>query len=284
MAILLDSNTRVVIQGYGFQGSFHAAKMKAYGTKVVGGITPGKGGTEVDGTPIFDTVKEAVAGTNATASVIFIPKQAAKAAAFEALDAGIKLLIIITEGIPKLDTMAVVDRARKKGVVMIGPNCPGMITPGEAKAGIIPSNIVTKGNIGVVSRSGTLTYEVIYQLTRSGIGQTSCIGIGGDPVKATNFIEVLRMFQEDKETRKIVMIGEIGGSSEEDAAAFIKKNVSKPVVGFIAGKTAKEGKQMGHAGAIIQGNVGTAAGKVQALTNAGVRVANRISEMPTLLK
>ena len=167
---------------------------------------------------------------------------------------------------------------------MIGPNCPGMITPGEAKAGIIPSNIVTKGNIGVVSRSGTLTYEVIYQLTRSGIGQTSCIGIGGDPVKATNFIEVLRMFQEDKETKKIVMIGEIGGSSEEDAAAFIKKNVSKPVVGFIAGKTAKEGKQMGHAGAIIQGNVGTAAGKIQALTNAGVRVANRISEMPTLLK
>lgn len=284
MAILLDKNTKVIVQGItGYQGLFHAKKMKEYGTNIVGGTRPGKGGTEVDGFPVFDSVAEAVETTGATASIIFIPKQGVKSAAFEAIDAGIKLIVIITEGVPKMDVMAIVNKVRENDVVMIGPNCPGLITPGQAKMGIIPGNIVKPGEVGVVSRSGTLTYEVIDQLTRANMGQTSCIGIGGDPIKATNFIQALKMFQDDQATKKIVMLGEIGGSAEEEAARFIKDYpVTKPVVGFIAGKTAREGKTMGHAGAIIQGNVGTAQGKINALTAVGVKMAERISDIPNL--
>jgi succinyl-CoA synthetase alpha subunit len=259
--------------------------MREYGTQVVGGTSPGKGGTSVDGMPVFDTVIEAVQMTGATASIIFIPKQGTKAAAFEAIEAGIKLLVIITEGVPKMDTMAIVNKARNNNVVVIGPNCPGLITPGQAKIGIIPGNIVKPGDIGVVSRSGTLTYEVIDQLTRAGLGQSSCIGIGGDPLKATNFIQVLKMFQDDSETKRIVMIGEIGGTAEEDAAKFIKEYpVSKPVVGFVAGQTAKEGKTMGHAGAIIQSGKGTAKEKIELLSAVGVKIAEKISDIPKLIK
>ncbi|MHA1982994.1 MAG: succinate--CoA ligase subunit alpha [Candidatus Hodarchaeales archaeon] len=286
MAILLDKNTKVIVQGItGYQGLFHAKKMKEYGTNIVGGTRPGKGGTEVDGFPVFDSVAEAVETTGATASIIFIPKQGVKSAAYEAIDAGIKLIVIITEGVPKMDVMAIVHRVREKDVVMIGPNCPGLITPGQAKMGIIPGSIVKPGEVGVVSRSGTLTYEVIDQLTRADMGQTSCIGIGGDPIKATNFIQALKMFQDDPATKKIVMLGEIGGSAEENAAQFIKDYpVTKPVVGFIAGKTAREGKTMGHAGAIIQGNVGTAKGKIDALSAVGAKMAEKISDIPNLLK
>lgn len=284
MTILLDKNTKVIVQGItGYQGLFHAKKMRDYGTKIVSGTRPGKGGTTVDGFPVFDSVEEAVEATGATASVIFIPKQGVKSAAFEAIDAGIKLLVIITEGVPKLDVMSIVDKSRKHDVVVIGPNCPGLITPDQAKIGIIPGNIVKAGEVGVVSRSGTLTYEVIDQLSRAGLGQSTCVGIGGDPIKATNFKEVLKMFQDDPGTKKIVMIGEIGGSAEEDAAEFIKSYpVTKPIVGFIAGKTAKPGKTMGHAGAIIQGNVGTAEGKIKALSAVGVKMAEKISDIPKL--
>ncbi|MHA1991292.1 MAG: succinate--CoA ligase subunit alpha [Candidatus Hodarchaeales archaeon] len=286
MAILLDKNTKVIVQGItGYQGLFHAKKMREYGTNIVGGTRPGKGGTEVEGFPVFDSVAEAVDIAGATASIIFIPKQGVKAAVYEAVEAGITLIVVITEGLPKMDAMAIVHKVRENNVVLIGPNCPGMITPGQAKMGIIPGNIVLPGEVGVVSRSGTLTYEVIDQLTRAGLGQTSCIGIGGDPIKATNFIQVLKMFQDDPDTKKIVMLGEIGGSAEENAATFIKEYpVTKPVVGFIAGKTAREGKTMGHAGAIIQGNVGTAQGKIDALSTVGAKMAEKISDIPNLLK
>lgn len=283
MTILLDKTTKVIVQGItGFQGRFHANKMREYGTQVVGGVRPGKGNTEIDGFPVFDSVKEAVEKTNATASVIFIPAKFCKAAAYEAMDAGIKLLVVITEGVPKIDAMSMIKRAQAKGVTMIGPNCPGLITPGHAKIGITPTNIVKEGDVGVVSRSGTLTYEVLEQLTNQGYGQTTCVGIGGDPYKATNFIQVLELFEKDPETKKIVMIGEIGGTAEEQAAEYIKKHVTKPVVSFIAGKTAKPGKTMGHAGAIVQGNKGTAKGKITALEAAGVKVASKISEIPSL--
>ncbi len=285
MAILLNKDTKVIVQGItGYQGRFHANKMRAYGTQVVGGVRPGKGGQEIDGFPVFDSVKEAMEKTGATASVIFIPASGTKSAVYEAVEAGIELLVVITEGVPKVDAIASVKKAKGNNVVMIGPNCPGLITPGEAKIGIIPGNIVSKGNVGVVSRSGTLTYEVLEQLTKAGIGQSTCVGIGGDPFKGSNFIDILEKFQNDPETEKIVMIGEIGGNAEEKAAEFIKQHVTKPVVGFIAGKTAKEGKTMGHAGAIVQGNVGTAAGKIKALEEAGVKVAEKLSDIPKLIQ
>lgn len=286
MTQLLNKNTKVIVQGItGNQGLFHAQQMRAYGTNVVGGTSPGKGGSKVDNFPVFDSVKEAVNQAGAEASVIFVPASGAKEAVFEAIDAGIKLIIVITEHIAVLDTMAFVNRARKKGNVrIIGPNCPGIITPGEAKMGIIPVSIVKPGNIGVVSRSGTLTYEVIDNLTKAGFGQSQVFGIGGDPYKMFNFIDAIKIFNEDPNTKKIVMIGEVGGSDEEKTAEYIKQYVKKPVVGFIAGKTAKEGKTMGHAGAIVEGNVGTAMGKVKALEAVGVKVAHKISDIPQFIK
>lgn len=286
MAILLDKNTKVIVQGItGYQGQFHTKKMINYGTNIVAGVTPGKGGQEVEGVPVFDSVSEAVEATGANASIIFVPQHLCKVATLEALEAEIKLLVVITEGIPKRDVMVMVDYARNKGAIMIGPNCPGLITPGQAKLGIIPGNIVKTGEIGVVSRSGTLTYEVIDQLTRAGMGQSSCVGIGGDPIKQTNFIDILKMYQDDPDTKKIAMIGEIGGNAEEKAAEFIKSYpVTKPVVAFIAGKTAKEGKTMGHAGAIVQGGKGTAEGKIEILSAAGVKIAEKISDIPKLLE
>ncbi len=285
MAILLNKDTKVIVQGItGFQGLFHAKKMRDYGTQVVGGVTPGKGGTEIEGFKVWDSVAEAVEATGANATCIFVPAKFAKSAAYEAIDAGVELVVLITEGIPKIDTMSIVKRANKKGSTLIGPNCPGLITPGQAKIGIIPTNIVKPGKIGVVSRSGTLTYEVLEQLSNAGLGQSTCVGIGGDPYKQTNFVQVLKLFQEDPETEKIVMLGEIGGNAEELAAEFIKEHVTKPVVGYIAGKTAKPGKTMGHAGAIIQGGKGTADSKIKTLESVGVKTVNRISEIPDLLK
>ena len=285
MAVLLDKNTKVIVQGItGFQGQFHANLMRDYGTQVVGGVRPGKGGQNIDGFPIFDSVKEAMDATGATASVVFVPARFVKLAAIEAISAGIHLLVIITEGVPVTDTMEIVKLVNEAGIDLIGPNCPGLITPGQAKIGIIPASIVRPGNVAIVSKSGTLTYEVIDQLTRAGMGQSSCIGIGGDPVKGINFIECLRYFQDDPETEKIVMIGEIGGDAEEKAAEFISQYVTKPVVAFIAGKTAREGKTMGHAGAIVRGNTGTAKGKIEALEKVNVRVAEKISEIPKFLK
>lgn len=286
MAKLLTKETKVIVQGItGYQGLFHANKMRDYGTNVVGGVTPGKGGTDVDGFPVFDSVAEAVEQVGAEATVIFVPSRFIKSAVFEAIDAGLKLVVVITEGIPVQDTMAFVKRSREQDheVVLVGPNCPGLITPGEAKMGIVPGNIVTPGKVGVVSRSGTLTYEVIANLTKAGMGQSQVIGIGGDPIKGYNFVEALELFNADPGTDRIVMIGEIGGADEERAADYIREHVKKPVVGFIAGKTAREGKTMGHAGAIVQGNVGTAEGKIKALEAAGVKVAHKISDIPKLL-
>ncbi|OLS25812.1 MAG: Succinyl-CoA ligase [ADP-forming] subunit alpha [Candidatus Heimdallarchaeota archaeon LC_2] len=281
--VLLDSTTKVIVQGItGYQGEYHANLMRDYGTQVVGGVRPGKGGQEVSGFPIFDSVKEARDTTGATASVIFVPAKFVKVAGIEAILAGIKLLVIVTEGVPVSDTMYLINLARKNNTSMLGPNCPGLIVPGHAKIGIIPVNIVKEGNVGVVSRSGTLTYEVIHQLTLAGMGQSTCIGIGGDATKGLNFVEALTLFQNDPNTEKIVMLGEIGGNAEELAATYIKENVTKPVVAFIAGKTAKEGKTMGHAGAIVHGNTGTAAGKINALESVGVKVATKISEIPDL--
>ena len=286
MTRLLTKETKVIVQGItGVQGLFHAQQMRDYGTNVVGGTSPGKGGSPVDGFPVFDSVKEAVDQVGAEASVIFVPAPFCKEAVFEAIDAGIRLINVITEGIPVVDTMAFVNRARKKGnVTIIGPNCPGIITPGEAKMGIIPVTIVKPGHIGVVSRSGTLTYEVIDNLTKAGFGQSQVFGIGGDPYKMFNFIDAIKIFNEDPNTKKIVMIGEVGGSDEEKTAEYIKQNVKKPVVGFIAGKTAKEGKTMGHAGAIVEGNVGTAMGKVKAMEAANIKVAHKISDIPQFIK
>ncbi|MHA2028397.1 MAG: succinate--CoA ligase subunit alpha [Candidatus Kariarchaeaceae archaeon] len=281
--VLLDRSTKVIVQGItGYQGQYHANLMREYNTNVVGGVRPGKGGQEINGFPIFDSVKEAMEATGATASVIFVPAKFVKNAGIEAILAGIKLLVIITEGVAVLDTMYLINLARDNNVYMIGPNCPGIIVPGQGKIGIIPVNIVKEGNVGVVSRSGTLTYEVIDQLTRAGMGQSTCIGIGGDPTKGVNFIESLELFQQDPDTEKIVMLGEIGGNAEELAANYIRDHVTKPVVAFIAGKTAKEGKTMGHAGAIVHGNTGTAEGKIIALESVGVKVATKISEIPLL--
>ncbi|MBI5826666.1 MAG: succinate--CoA ligase subunit alpha [Deltaproteobacteria bacterium] len=280
MSVLVDRDTRVICQGItGEQGTFHTRQMVAYGTKMVGGVTPGKGGAEVDGIPVFDTVEGAVKGTGANASVIYVPAPFAADAIMEAVDAGIGLVICITEGIPVLDMVKVRRFMEGKPSRLVGPNCPGVITPGQCKIGIMPGHIHKPGAVGVVSRSGTLTYEAVDQLTRLGLGQSTCVGIGGDPVNGTNFIDVLKLFQEDPGTEAIVMIGEIGGGAEEEAALYIRKNVTKPVVGYIAGVTAPKGKRMGHAGAIISGGKGTADEKMEAMAVAGVRVTRSTAEI-----
>ncbi|HEY8416447.1 MAG TPA: succinate--CoA ligase subunit alpha [Limnochordales bacterium] len=279
MSILVDKNTRVIVQGItGREGQFHASQMLAYGTQVVGGVTPGKGGQEVLGVPVFDTVKQAVEATGANTSIIFVPAAFAADAVLEAADSGIELIVCITEGIPVQDMIEAVQYVRQRGVRLIGPNCPGLITPGQALVGILPGRIFTPGPVGLVSRSGTLTYEVVNELTSRGIGQSTCVGIGGDPIIGTRFIDVLRMFEEDPQTKVVVMIGEIGGSDEEEAAEYIKQ-MKTPVVSFISGRTAPPGKRMGHAGAIISGGRGTAQSKVAALEAAGVPVAATISEI-----
>ncbi len=285
MSILVNKKSRVVVQGItGREGRFHTERMVAYGTQVVAGVTPGKGGEWVlDRIPVFDTVAAAVEATGADTSVIFVPARFAADAILEAADAGIRLVVAITEGIPVQDMMRVTTYLREKGTTLVGPNCPGLLTPGEAKVGIIPGNIAIPGHVGVVSRSGTLTYEVVYAMKLRGLGVSTTVGIGGDPVKGLDFIEVLRMFEEDPQTEAVVMIGEIGGSSEEQAAAFIRQHMSKPVVGFIAGQTAPPGKRMGHAGAIIEGGEGTAAEKIKALEAAQVPVARHPEEIADLL-
>ena len=286
MAILLDKHTRLIVQGItGREGTFHALAAQEYGTKVVGGVTPGKGGTIHESWPVFDTVANAVASTGANASVIFVPPAFAADAIMEAADAGVALVVCITEGIPTLDMMrALVFLKERPATRLIGPNCPGIISPGKGKAGIIPGHICQEGRVGIVSKSGTLTYEAIDQLTRLGLGQTTCIGIGGDPLIGTTFIDALTLFQGDADTQAVVMIGEIGGSAEEEAAAWIKANFTKPVVGFIAGQTAPPGRRMGHAGAIIAGGKGTAAEKMAALTAAGVRVVKSPADMGAAVK
>jgi succinyl-CoA synthetase alpha subunit len=273
MAVLIDRNTRLLVQGLtGREGTFHAKGAAAYGTQVVGGVTPGKGGTTHEGWPVFNTVAEAVEKTGANASVIFVPPPAAADAILEAADAGLPLAVCITEGIPTLDMMRALMVVRASRMRLIGPNCPGLITAGQAKAGIIPGHICKEGRVGIVSKSGTLTYEAIHQLTKLGLGQTTCIGIGGDPLVGTSFIDALSLFAADAGTEAVVMIGEIGGTAEEEAAAWIRANFRKPVIGFIAGQTAPPGRRMGHAGAIIAGGKGTAAEKMAALQTAGVHV------------
>jgi succinyl-CoA synthetase alpha subunit len=287
VSILVNKDTRLIVQGItGREGEFHARQMLEYGTQVVGGIRPGKGGQRVieDRVPVFDTVVQAVRETGANTSIIFVPAPAAPEAILEAADGGIKLVICISEGVAVLDMVKVYRAVQERGVRLIGPNCPGLITPGEAKVGIMPGYIHTPGTIGLVSRSGTLTYEVVNALTQAGLGQSTAVGIGGDPIIGTTFLDVLQLFQADPATEKVVMIGEIGGNDEEIAAEYIKAHMTKPVVGFIAGRTAPEGKRMGHAGAIISGGSGTAAGKMDAMRAAGVHVAEAPSEIPELIR
>jgi len=284
VAVLLTKKARVVVQGItGHQGQFHARAMRDFGTKVVAGVTPGKGGTKVDGVPVFDGVREAVLRRKANASILFVPAPHAKDAAIEAIEAGLKLLVIITERIPFHDSLDLMPFARSKGVTVIGPNCPGLATPGQAKMGIMPNNIFREGDVGVISRSGTLTYEIVNAITQAGLGQSTCIGIGGDPINGTNMVEALAMFQKDRKTKRIVLVGEIGGTAEEDAAEFVKKRVTKPVVAYVAGRSAPPGKRMGHAGAIIQGNRGTAESKIRAFAEAGVPVADFPTDVTKLL-
>ncbi len=286
MSILADKNTRLIVQGItGREGDFHARQMHAYSPIVVGGVTPGKGGMVTDyGVPVFDTVGQAVREVGANASVIYVPARFAPDAIMEAADAGIKLIVCITEGIPVIDMIRVRAYLDTKQSLLLGPNCPGLLTPGQAKIGIIPGNIATPGNVGVVSRSGTLTYETVNALTQAGMGQSTIVGIGGDPVRGLGFLEVIRMFNEDPETEKIVMIGEIGGSDEETTAAWIKDHVKKPMAGFIAGRSAPPGKRMGHAGAIIEGGMGTAESKIAAMKAAGIRMADLPTDIPALLR
>ena len=285
MSILVNKNTKLVVQGItGRDGSFHTSKMKEYGTNIVAGVSPGKGGQTVHDIPVFNTVEEAVAKTGANTSIIFVPAAMAGDAILEAADAGVELVICISEGVPTLDMVKATNYLKKKNVKLIGANCPGLITPGEALVGILPGNIFKKGNVGLMSRSGTLTYEMVNQLTTNGIGQSTCIGIGGDPVAGLYYQELLQMFEDDPDTDAIVLIGEIGGDAEERAAQFIKEKVTKPVVAFIAGQTAPPGKRMGHAGAIISSGSGTAAEKIAAFEAVGVPVARRPVEVPELIK
>lgn len=285
MSILIDKSTRLVVQGItGRDGLFHAKMMKEYGTDVVGGTSPGKGGTSIDGMPVFNTMYEAVEQTEANTSIIFVPARFAADAVMEAADAGIRLIVCITEGIPTLDVIKAYKFAEEKGALLIGPNCPGLISPGKSMVGILPGQVFQKGNVGVISRSGTLTYEIVYHLTVNGMGQSTAIGIGGDPVVGIHFCKLLEMFENDPETEAIVLIGEIGGNAEEQAAEYIRNHISKPVVAFIAGQSAPPGKQMGHAGAIVSGGSGSAKGKIEALEAAGIRVAQEPSDIPKLLK
>ncbi len=286
MSIFIDGSTRLLVQGItGREGAFHTRQMLEYGTSVVAGVTPGKGGQTFENqVPVFDTVAQAVEETRANCAVIYVPPLAATGAIFEAVDAGIPLVVCITEGIPVLHMSRVMPFVRSRGARLLGPNCPGLITPGESKVGIIPGNICAPGRVGLVSRSGTLTYEVVFQMTRAGIGQTTCVGIGGDPINGTNFIDCLAAFEADPNTKAVVMIGEIGGTDEQDAAQFVKTKMKKPVVGFIAGQTAPPGRRMGHAGAIISGSTGTAAEKVQAFRDAGMGVAARPIDVVGLLR
>ena len=285
MSILIDKSTRLIVQGItGRDGLFHARKMKEYGPNVVGGTSPGKGGSDANGIPVFNTMYEAVEQTQANTSIIFVPARFAADAIMEAADAGIQLIVCIAEGIPTLDVIKAHQFIKQKGAILVGPNCPGLISPGKSMVGILPGQVFQKGNVGVISRSGTLTYEIVYHLTANGMGQSTAIGIGGDPVVGLHFRELLEMFQNDTETEAIVLIGEIGGNAEEQAAEYIRNHVTKPVVAFIAGQSAPLGKQMGHAGAIISGTSGSAKEKIEALEAAGIQVAQEPSDIPALLK
>lgn len=285
MSILINKDTKVICQGFtGAQGTFHSEQALAYGTKLVGGVSPNKGGTMHLGLPVFNTVRDAVQETGATASMIYVPAAFCKDAVLEAIDAGIQLIVCITEGIPTLDMLVIKQKLNETGIMMIGPNCPGVITPEECKIGIMPGNIHKKGKIGIVSRSGTLTYEAVKQITDEGFGQSTCVGIGGDPIPGSSFIDILKRFQEDLETEAIVMIGEIGGSAEEEAAAYINAHITKPMVAYIAGVTAPKGKRMGHAGAIISGGKGTAENKIAALKLAGVKTVTSLAEIGSALR
>jgi succinyl-CoA synthetase alpha subunit len=286
VSIFIDKNTTVIVQGItGRDGSFHTRQMIEYGTQVVGGVTPGKGGQQFDDkVPIFNTVAEAAKVTGANTSVIYVPPMYAADAMMEAADAGVTLIVAITEGVPVLDMTRVYPFVKERGARLLGPNCPGLISPGKSKVGIIPGRICAPGPVGVVSRSGTLTYEIVYQLTRAGIGQTTCVGIGGDPINGTNFIDCLTAFEQDPDTKAVALMGEIGGTDEQNAAQFVKEHMKKPVVGFIAGQTAPPGRRMGHAGAIISGSAGTAAEKIQAFQDAGMGVARRPIDFVELIK